>query len=131
MTDGQRDWPVACPAFGNQQGAAMATRLPYRATTATGERIDAVFPLHPETASPMRVSQMLSSVLAALDHEVRLDPATSNGDVLQALAMAIAIRAAMIAAPQRVTDALARDLVAAALAAIDGAERQHTPAGHA
>lgn len=109
----------------------MPTRLPYRATTASGERFDISFPLHPQTASPMRVSQMLSALLAALDAEVRLDPGTSNGDVLQALAMALAIRAAMIEAPKELTDRLAIDLVAASLAAMDEADRHSPHFGHA
>ena len=65
----------------------MATHLPYQATTATGERFDISFPLHPNTGPPVRVSQMISAILEALDREVKLK-ATSNGDVLQALAMA-------------------------------------------
>ena len=109
----------------------MATRLPYRATTASGERFDISFPLHPQTASPMRVSQMLSAILAALDAEVRLDPGTSNGDVLQALAMALSIRASMIEAPKELTDRLALDLVAASLAAMDEADRLYAHLGHA
>jgi len=47
----------------------MATRLPYTANTATGERFDISFPLHPQTASPMRVSQLVTAVLEALDRE--------------------------------------------------------------
>ncbi len=109
----------------------MAAFLPYRATTASGERLEIAFPLHPQTASPMRVAQMLSAILAALDAEVRLDPATSNGDVLQAVAMALAIRAAMIEAPKNLTDRLSVDLVAEALDALSGADRRYAQVGHA
>jgi hypothetical protein len=115
-----------------RRSKTLATRLPYRATTATGDVFDIAFPLHPSTGSPMRVGQILSAVLAAVDADVRLDPATSNGDVLQALAMALAVRAAMINAPKPLTDRLAADLVAAALAALDAAERRGDPrTGHA
>lgn len=109
----------------------MATHLPFRATTASGEQLDISFPLHPQTASPMRVAQMLSTILSALDAEVRLDPATSNGDVLQALAMALSIRASMIEAPKELTDRLSADLVSAALAAMDNADRHYPLLGHA
>jgi hypothetical protein len=109
----------------------LATLLPYRATTASGDRFEISFPLHPQTASPMRVSQMLSAVLGVLDVEVKLDPETANGDVLQALAMAMAIRAAMIEAPKRLTDRLAGELLATALAAMSDAERHEAHRGHA
>jgi hypothetical protein len=109
----------------------LVTRLPYRATTASGERFDISFPLHPQTASPMRVSQMLSAILAALDAEVKLDPGTSNGDVLQALAMALSIRASMIEAPKELTDRLSVDLVSASLAAMNDADRHYAHLGHA
>ncbi len=101
----------------------MATHLPYQATTATGERFDISFPLHPDTGSPVRVSQMISAILEVLDHEVKLE-ATSNGDVLQALAMAMAIRASMVEAPKRLTDQMTAELVGASLRAMDDAERE-------
>ena len=108
----------------------MATHLPYQATTATGERFDISFPLHRDTASPVRVSQMVSAILETLDREVKLE-ATSNGDVLQALAMATAIRAAMIEAPKRITDNLTAELVVASLHAMEDAKREYRQVGHA
>ncbi|NBB83923.1 MAG: hypothetical protein GVY28_11030 [Alphaproteobacteria bacterium] len=109
----------------------MPKHLPYRATTATGDTFDIDFPLHDQTGSPVRVSQMLNAALAAVDREVSLDPNTSNGDVLQALAMAIAVRAAMIEAPKATTDRLTADLVASALGALDAARRDRPTTGHA
>ncbi|HSN72759.1 MAG TPA: hypothetical protein VLT59_14685 [Steroidobacteraceae bacterium] len=106
-------------------------KLPYRATTASGERIDVAFPLHAETGSAIRVEQMLSAILATLDRDIGAAGETSNGDVLQAMAMALAIRAAMIHAPKRLTDQLASELVATALAALDGAERHLPMSGRA
>ena len=108
----------------------MATRLPYQATTATGERFDISFPLHPNTGSPVRVSQMISAILEALDREVKLE-ATSNGDVLQALAMATAIRASMVEAPKRITDQMTAELVGASLRAMNDAKREYRQVGHA
>ena len=108
----------------------MATHLPYQATTATGERFDISFPLHPNTGSPVRVSQMISAILEALDREVKLE-VTSNGDVLQALAMATAIRASMVEAPKRITDQMTAELVGASLRAMDDAEREYRQVGHA
>jgi hypothetical protein len=113
---------------GTDQGEAAGgeVKLPYRATTATGEHIDVEFPLHQETGSAIRVEQMLTAILGTLDRDIGVSGETSNGDVLQAMAMALAIRSAIIHAPKRVTDQLASDLVSTALAALDDAER-HTP----
>lgn len=93
----------------------MARTLPYDVKTATGEHIAFEFPLHDETQSAMRVSQLLDAVLAALDREIRVLGTTANGDVMQALAMALAVRTAMLHAPYTVGQRLAADLAAAAL----------------
>ncbi len=104
---------------------------PFSATTASGERFEISFPLHPHTDSPVRVAQVVSAVLEAIDREVGVSPATANGDILQAVAMALAIRAAMIEAPKEVTDRLAADVVAASLGAMDDAKRAYIHVGHA
>jgi hypothetical protein len=105
--------------------------LPYRVNTATGDTYDIDFPLHPETVSPMRVNQLLSSVLDRLDREIRVLGETANGDVLQALAMALAVRAGMIHAPKGITDRLAQELVQTALGAVGQPRQTGHPAGHA
>lgn len=105
--------------------------LPFRARTATGEVFDIDFPLHPDTVSPMRVSQLASAVLEALDREIGVLGETGNGDLLQALSLALAVRSAMIAAPKSLTDRLTRDLVSRALSATDEARRSGPQAGHA
>lgn len=97
--------------------------MPYRVTTATGETIEFRFPLHPDTLSAVRVSGLLTALLATLDREIRIAGETGNGDVLQALAMALAARATMIAAPTAQTSRLAADLLQAALTAAADASR--------
>jgi hypothetical protein len=109
----------------------MASRLPFTATTATGERFEISFPLHPHTASAVRVSQVVSAVLEAVDREGSVSPATANGDILQAVAMALAIRAAMIEAPKEITDRLAMEVVRTSLTAMDDADRGYVHVGHA
>jgi len=109
----------------------MARQLPYDVTTVTGERIAFEFPLHEETQSAMRVSQLLTAVLAAVDRELRVLGNTANGDVMQALAMALAARTAMLHAPYAVGRQLASDLVATALATAEHCERDDGGAGHA
>lgn len=109
----------------------MAQSLPYDVTTATGEKIAFEFPLHAETQSAMRVSQLLGAVLGTLDRELRVLGNTANGDVMQALAMALAVRTAMLHAPYQVGQELATGLVADVLAAAEHCERDTGPVGNA
>ena len=109
----------------------MISHLPYRATTASGETIDVTFDLHGETGSAGDVSTLLTAILAAIDGKVTERGTVSNGDVMQALAMAQALRVAMIPAPRTVTEPLARDLLDTALACASFAQRVRPPAGHA
>lgn len=105
--------------------------LPYRANTATGDVFDITFPLHDDTGSAIRVEQMLTAVLDALDRDINVCGETANGDVLQALAMALAVRARMIHAPGNVTTQLAETLVRMASAAATEAERTAPESGNA
>ena len=105
-------------------------RLPYTAKTATGDVFDIVFELHPETEDPVKVHQLLSAILSQIDTELSVLGPSSNGDVLQAMAMALAIRARMInAAPEQLSQ-IALDLAADSLQACIKAERQRPPVGH-
>ena len=99
--------------------------LPYEVKTATGEKIAFEFPLHAETRSAMRVSQLLDAVLVTLDRELRVLGDTANGDVMQALVMALAVRTAMLHAPFEVGRQLAVDLTTTALAAAE--HSRHDP----
>jgi hypothetical protein len=74
----------------------MASRLPYRAETASGNRFDFDFELHPETVQPVHVSNVLTAILGAVDREIALQGDVGNGDVLQALAMALAVRTRLL-----------------------------------
>jgi hypothetical protein len=109
----------------------MAANLPYDVKTATGESIAFEFPLHAETQSGMRVSQLLDAVLGTLDRELRVLGNTANGDVMQALAMALAVRTAMLHAPYAVGQQLAVDLTGSALAAAGHCRRDPGLVGNA
>ncbi|MBP5858518.1 hypothetical protein KAJ83_15965 [Marivibrio halodurans] len=110
----------------------MPTRtLPYSVTTAGGDRFEIDFDLHPETVSPMRVEQLITTILRAVERDIGITGETSNGDVLQAIAMATAIRARMIHAPTETTERIARDLVNVALRATGQATHGAPPAGSA
>lgn len=105
--------------------------LPYRAVTSSGTVIDVTFELHPETVSSGRVGELLSALLNALDAQVEGGRTAANGDVLQAVAMALALRAEMLPAPREMKEELVRDVVARALRSVAGAERGRTSVGRA
>jgi len=105
--------------------------LPYRAKTATGDQLDITFPLHSDTASPVRVNQLLTAILDAIDQDIKICGETGNGDVLQAAAMALAVRARMIHAPTDVTADLSSQLLRTALDAARTAERVEPETGNA
>lgn len=108
----------------------VTKKLPYQARTATGDTFDINFDLHDETEDPVRVHQLLSAVLNNIDKELSVLGTSSNGDVLQALAMAYAIRTRMInGAPQQLKT-IALELAATSLDACMRASRQSPPAGH-
>lgn len=109
----------------------MSRNLPYTAVTAHGDVLEIDFRLHPDTDSPMRVNQLLDSILRCLDREIGVLGETANGDVLQALCMATAIRAAIIHAPQATTGRIAQELLDTALVSVARAERRSPPSGHA
>ena len=106
-------------------------KLPYRARTTSGDVFDIEFPLHNETGDAVRVGQLVSKVLDALDKDIALAGETSNGDVLQAMAMVLAIRARMIHAPRTLTESLSIDLVRTALDAVASSVHQDPKIGHA
>jgi hypothetical protein len=109
----------------------MKQILPYTLHTATGSQWEFAFPLHADTVSPIRVSQLLTELLATLDRELKVLGDTANGDVLQALAIALAARAVMIEAPASVTLKLAHDLYDTAAAAAVQASKTTSMAGRA
>jgi uncharacterized protein YgbK (DUF1537 family) len=105
--------------------------LPYRAITESGAVLEVSLPLHEHTASPMRVQQLLTALEETLTREIHVLGTTSNGDILQALAMALAVRAGLVEAAPGPALGLARDLVATATAAVATAALVRLPAGHA
>ncbi|MEX0760607.1 MAG: hypothetical protein WD100_13585 [Tistlia sp.] len=105
--------------------------LPYSVTTRSGTTIDFSFPLHEETGSPVQVNHLVTRLLGALDGEIRTLGEVSNGDVLQALTIATAARAAMIEAPIDSSVRLLEQLLGKALAAAAQGRRQEPTSGHA
>ena len=106
-------------------------KLPFSAKTASGDRYDIEFPLHEETTNAVRIGQLLSELLAAIDKDIALSGGVSNGDVLQAAAMAMAVRARMIHAPQLVSERLSHELLRSALDAVAEATHHSPQVGNA
>ena len=91
--------------------------LPYTAITASGTKIDFRFPLHPLTESEEQVADLLTAALAAVDEVIGEHASVSDGDIMQALAMALAIRTRMVEAAHGPVHRLAKELVASSLGA--------------
>ncbi len=91
----------------------MKTLL-FTALTSGGRAFDVNFPLHPQTRSAEAVSEMITALLETLSHQVEGRQNVSDGDVLQALAMTLAVRARMVDVDARSTLALINELVEAA-----------------
>ena len=109
----------------------MSVRLPFVARTASGDVYEVEFELHPDTGSPMVVGQLASALLETIGREIALRDEVSNGDALQAIAMAMSVRATMIEAPEGVTHPLARRLLDDALASMAEARHRRPDVGHA
>ena len=105
--------------------------LPYQAKTATGDTFDIEFPLHIETGDPIKVEQLITVMLKTIDDEIAVTGPTSNGDVLQAVAMTLAIRSGMIHSSLESSSALTHDLVDTALQAFGRAAVHRAPSGRA
>jgi fructosamine-3-kinase len=88
----------------------------------TGSAREINFPLHQHTANVGHVGAMIESLLAGISREIRVRRNVSDGDVLQAMCMALAIRMHMVAAaPDTV-----RTMVAATLEQADEAVAEST-----
>ena len=107
------------------------TRLPVEVTTTMGDKFSFNFKLHEHTADPIKVSNLVSSVLATLDNEIKLLGETSNGDVLQGLAMALAIRSKIIHGADDTTPRLVKSLVNDALESLDNTKINVATSGNA
>jgi hypothetical protein len=94
-------------------------RMRYTAVSSAGSAFDIQFPLHEQTRSESAVAGLLGAVLDGISAQVESRGDISDGDVLQSLAMAMAIRARTVdaapAASLRLMHQLLDQAVAAAL----------------
>ena len=84
-----------------------------------------------ETGDPIKVEQLITVMLKTIDDEIAVTGPTSNGDVLQAVAMTLAIRSGMIHSSLGSSSALTHDLVDTALQAFGRAAVHRAPSGRA
>jgi hypothetical protein len=93
------------------------SRLRYTAVTSAGAAYEIQFPLHVKTRSEPAVAEMLGAVLEGISGMVETRGDVSDGDVLQSLAMAMAIRARMVDAAPAASLRLMHELLDGAFAA--------------
>ena len=86
--------------------------------TSASDALEIHFPLHPETNSSQHVSEMLERVLGAVSEVIDSHRRVSDGDVLQALAMASAIRMNLVTAHLETTERAMDGLLSSALEAV-------------
>jgi len=127
----RRSGAIGCPRpFYFDQEVSM-DRLPYHFTSASGDTITFEFKLHPETGSATRVFQLLDVLLQTISREVTILGDTRNGDLLQAMAMAMAVRVELIPGESELTRDLARQVLEQALQSLQNARRATPQIGHA
>ena len=88
----------------------MNQTLAITAVTASGRAYDINFPLHPETRSTEGVGVLVTDLLDCLSRTLASRRDVSDGDVLQALAMTLAVRARMLGASPESTSELVQQL---------------------
>jgi len=71
---------------------AVRAVLEFTALTDSGRALDIAFPLHPQSGSPEAVAGLITALLQGVSAQVAQHADLSAGDVLQALAMTMAIR---------------------------------------
>ena len=97
------------------------TKLPYSITTATLTKMNFLFDLSEETTSPISVHQLLDLILKNINQETKIT-VLSNGDIIQSLAMALAVRMKMISADEKIVEKIVIDCISKAINAAKKAE---------
>lgn len=105
------------------------TVLSYTAVTQSGRTYDIEFPLHALTRSSAGVGDVVTALLDALSREANAGKGLSDGDLIQALTMALALRVQMSGGMPAQMRELICELYDSAHAAVQAAAS--TQAGHA
>lgn len=94
-----------------------------------GEQREIEFPLHPATTNAVQIRNLLDALLNTLGQEIRLQGPISDGDLLQALCMALAVRMHQVQAPAEAVRALVAEALSQADQAVQAASARSV--GHA
>jgi hypothetical protein len=85
------------------------------AVTSGGRAFDVDFPLHEQTRSEQGVADLVTGLLEAISRTIESSRGMSDGDVIQSLAMTLAIRLRMLDTPPEVSRRLVHELLDSAL----------------
>ena len=96
--------------------------LTITALTANGQAYEIDFPLHPNTRSSDAVADLVTAALATVSEGVVRHRGLSDGDILQALAMTLAIRARMAGGAGSSSKKLVVELVDSAFDAAEASQ---------
>ena len=69
--------------------------LPYKAITASGKEVNFKFSLDENTNSPLVINEIINLLLSKISNEINIYK-PSNGDIIQALCMALVVRCRII-----------------------------------
>ena len=102
-------------------------RLPFTARTNSGRVLDLNLCLHPHTASSEHVGLLIERVLDAVSEIIEEEEDVGDGDIIQALTLAAAVRLSVADVPAGTSKKLLADLLdlAAASAGTSKAGQQH------
>jgi hypothetical protein len=92
--------------------------ISYTVVTENAQALDIEFPLHPQTQSEAAITDMVTDLLGTLSNYVVTNRKLSDGDLLQALAMTLAVRARMVKDDPDMVDKLSHELLESALQAV-------------
>ena len=106
------------------------TKLPYTITTETLPKINFLFELSKDTQSPITVYQLLDLILSKISQETKISR-ISNGDVIQALSMALAVRMKMVSADNKIVEEIVIDTLSKAINAANSAYIDSKTSGNA
>jgi hypothetical protein len=107
-----------------------ADTLPFTATTTAGEVLEFQLPLHPHTSSADHLGTLVQAILECVSQVVEGPQDMSDGDVLQALTLALAVRLRVAGMGSETARRLVEDLANLALDGFEGGAQVADAARH-
>ena len=103
--------------------------LPYKAITTSRKEVNFKFSLDENTNSPLVINEIINLLLSKISNEINIYK-PSNGDIIQSLAMALAVRMKMVNADEKIVEKIVIDCVSKAINAAKKAEVNNQISGH-